>query len=48
MRKFMLDWSFTFEAYVKNVREEVTKFSLKTINYWMLIDMCLPKFDIYW
>ena len=35
MKKFMLDCRFSFEAYAKNV------------NYWMLMDLYLPKFDIY-
>ena len=30
--KFMLGCRFSFEAYVKNVRENVTKLSLKTTD----------------
>ena len=45
---FMLGCSFTFEAYAKDVREKATKCSLKSTGvYWMLMDMCLPMFDLY-
>ena len=44
----MLDCRFSFEAFAKNVREKATKCSLKTTRfYWMLMDMCLLKCDIY-
>ena len=42
---------FSFERYAKKVREKATKCSLKTtevlLDYWMLMDMCFPKTDIY-
>ena len=43
----MLGCRFNFKEYAKNVErkrpytENILKF------YWMLMDMCLPKFDIY-
>ena len=44
----VLGCSFTFEAYAKDVREKATKCSLKSTGvYWMLMDMCLPMFDLY-
>ena len=45
----MLGYKFSFETYVKNVREKATKCSLKTTSrfYSMLMDIDLPKFDIY-
>ena len=46
--KFMLGCRFSFEAYVKNVREKATKLSLKLLTfYWVLMDMCSPNLDIY-
>ena len=36
----MLGCRFSFEVYAKKVRE-------KAIFYWMLMDMCLSKFDIH-
>ena len=45
--KFHIRLRFSFEAYAKNVREKATKCSLKLLRfYWMLMDMCLPTFDI--
>ena len=49
MKMLTLGYKFSFETYVKNVREKATKCSLKTTwrFYWMLMDRNLPKFDIY-
>ena len=49
MKMFTLGYMFSFETYVKNVRDKATKCSLKTTwrFYWMLMDINLPKFDIY-
>ena len=39
---------FSFETYAKNERQKATKCSSETAEfYWVLMDMCLPKFDIY-
>ena len=44
----MLGCRFSFESYAKIVREKATKCSLKATEIlWMLIDICLPKFDLY-
>ena len=41
-------YRFSLKAYAKNVSEKDTKYSLKTTEvYWMLMNMCLPEFDIY-
>ena len=44
----MLGCRFSFSAYLKKVQEKAAKCSLKLLRfYWMLMDMCLSKFDIY-
>ena len=48
MKKFILGCRFSFESYAKNVGEKATKCFLKTTEaLWMLMDMCLHKFDIH-
>ena len=43
----MLGCRFSFEAYAKNVREKVTKCPTEVLRfYWMLVNICSPKFDI--
>ena len=44
--KFLLACRFTFNVYAKNVREKRSALSEMLRFYWMLMDMCLPKFDI--
>ena len=46
----MLGCGFSFEAFAKSVQEKATKCRalLKLLRFcWMLMDVCLPKFDIY-
>ena len=44
----MLDCRSSIKTYAKNVRGKVTKCSLKTTEVLrMLMNMSLPKFDIY-
>ena len=38
MKKFILGCSFSFEAYVKNVREKATKWPLKTTEVLLNAD----------